>query len=156
MNFEELAAQLAQRQLTISAAESLTAGNFQTQIAATTNAGKVYPGGFITYSNLAKISLLNIDPAIIDCHGVVSAQTAEAMAQQTQTLLTVDIALGFTGAAGPKGLDGEPAGSVWIGLAHLEQLMSVHYNFTGSPSEIMQQTCEAGINLVSDSLKIEN
>ncbi|WP_137597635.1 CinA family protein [Paucilactobacillus kaifaensis] len=149
MDFDQLTTNLAEKRLTISAAESLTAGNFQTNIAATKHASQVYPGGFITYSTISKTKLLTIDPGLIKQYGVVSAQTAEAMAISTQKLLDVDVALGFTGAAGPTGLDGEPVGRVWIGITYANQIWSANFNFTGTPTEIMDQSCQAGIELIA-------
>ncbi|BAP85335.1 competence protein ComA [Paucilactobacillus hokkaidonensis JCM 18461] len=150
MDFETLTSLLSQKQLSISAAESLTTGNFQTQLAATKNASQVYPGGFITYSTDTKVKLLGIDPLIIKQHGVVSSSTAQAMALNTQQKLTVDIALGFTGNAGPAGIENEPVGTVWIGIAFLDHLFANQYHFNGEPGEIIQQTCQAGCNLIAE------
>jgi PncC family amidohydrolase len=59
---------------------------------------------------------MGVDPAIISEHGVVSAQTAAAMALAVRLRLKADIGIGITGVAGPDPQDGVPVGQVYIGL----------------------------------------
>jgi len=108
---------LRKRGLTLSASESLTGGSFQAAITAIPGASNVFPGGFVTYAAEKKEQLLNIDPKLIEQYGVVSEETAIAMAEQTRQIIKTDYAVSFTGAAGPDPLEGQSAGTVWIGLA---------------------------------------
>lgn len=109
--------QLKSHQLTISAAESLTAGLFQARLADFPGASEVFKGGFITYSLAAKAELLKLPQADLLEHGTVSAFTAEAMAQQARSLTQSDLGISLTGVAGPDDLEGHPPGTVFIGLA---------------------------------------
>jgi nicotinamide-nucleotide amidase len=108
---------LKQAGKTISAAESLTAGLFQSTLGDVPGVSEVFKGGFVTYSEKTKEQFLGIDPAILEEHGVVSEACAIAMAERTRELSEADIAVSFTGVAGPEELEGQPAGTVWIGLA---------------------------------------
>lgn len=111
-------AQLVKHNLTITAAESLTAGLFQSTLGTVGGVSAVFPGGFVTYAASAKQELIGVPATIIAQHGVVSEETATWMATKAQQTLHTDIAVSFTGVAGPDSLEGKPAGTVWIGLAY--------------------------------------
>ncbi|GEK28236.1 competence/damage-inducible protein A [Furfurilactobacillus siliginis] len=109
---------LIKHKLTITAAESLTAGLFQSTLGTVGGVSAVFPGGFVTYAASAKQALIGVPADVIKEHGVVSSETATWMAKKAQQSLHTDIAVSFTGAAGPDSLEGNPAGTVWIGLAY--------------------------------------
>lgn len=108
----------------ITAAESLTAGMFQSTIASVPGASNVFSGGFVTYSNQVKAQLLNIPGLIIKQNGVVSEQVAISMAENAKIIMNADIGISFTGVAGPDSLEGNPVGTVWIGIAGLEMMVA--------------------------------
>ncbi len=108
---------LQEKNWTISAAESLTAGLFQSELAAIPGASSVLIGGMVTYSTESKIRQLGVPQEIIEKHGVVSGECAVAMAMRVKEAFNTDIGVGLTGAAGPSSLEGKPAGTVWIAIA---------------------------------------
>ncbi|MET0785805.1 MAG: competence/damage-inducible protein A [Paenisporosarcina sp.] len=108
---------LQEKNWTISAAESLTAGLFQSELAAIPGASAILIGGMVTYSTDSKITHLGVSKEIIEQHGVVSEECAVAMATQIKAVFNTDIGVGLTGAAGPSSLEGKPAGTVWIAIA---------------------------------------
>ncbi|MEY8442108.1 competence/damage-inducible protein A [Lactobacillaceae bacterium 24-114] len=109
--------ELKERQLKITGAESLTGGLFQSTICGVPGASAVFNGGFVTYAAEAKANLLHIDPSLLNKYGVVSSETASAMATHARKIMGADIGISFTGVAGPDTLEGNPPGNVWIGLA---------------------------------------
>lgn len=120
---------LVENQLTISAAESMTAGLFQSEIAAVKGMGAVLVGGMITYTESIKVDQLGVDQQIIDSFGVVSSECAEAMAKCIKEKFNTNIGVGITGAAGPDAHGGQPAGTVWIGIA-LNDMAPVSYKLS--------------------------
>ncbi|QHJ71054.1 competence/damage-inducible protein A [Planococcus halotolerans] len=108
---------LKEQNKTISAAESLTAGLFQSELASVTGASAVLAGGVIAYNEEIKISQLDIDAELLKTYGVVSEQTASAMAENVRKKFGTDYGIGLTGVAGPDAHGGQPAGTVWIGIA---------------------------------------
>lgn len=102
---------------TISAAESLTAGLFQSELASVAGASAVLAGGVITYNEAMKIQQLGLSSELLAEHGVVSEQTALAMAEAVRSKFKTDISVSLTGAAGPDAHGDQPAGTVWIGIA---------------------------------------
>ena len=140
---------LIEQQLTITGAESLTAGEFQSTIGAIPGVSAVFPGGFVTYANRAKHQLLGIPQHIIDTQGVVSEATAKEMAERSRQLLDTDLALSFTGAAGPDQLEGQPAGTVWIGLAQRNQAPQAKlYHFAGTRGDVRMRSVLTGLDWV--------
>ena len=118
---------LKEKGLTLSCAESCTGGYFGKRITDVSGASKVFKGGFITYSNEAKIELLGVNPETIEKYSAVSPQTAEEMAQGARECLKTDIAISITGEAGP---DPDPAtkqsvGTVFIGISTRESTYSI-------------------------------
>ncbi|WP_125581262.1 competence/damage-inducible protein A [Levilactobacillus cerevisiae] len=135
------------RGLTITGAESLTAGKFQSTLGDVPGVSAIFPGGFVTYANSAKHDLLGIPQEIIDRDGVVSAATAQQMAERSRALLDTDFSLSFTGVAGPDALEGHPAGTVWLGLAqrgHEPRARLVH--LTGTRAAIRERSVMTGLD----------
>ncbi|MEW4354742.1 competence/damage-inducible protein A [Streptococcus pneumoniae] len=114
---QETVALLKERNLTITAAESLTAGLLQASLADQAGISQIFKGGFVTYSLEEKSKMLGIPKKDLETHGVVSAFTAEKMAEQARRLTDSDIGVSLTGVAGPDSLEGHPAGTVFIGLS---------------------------------------
>ena len=116
---------------TISAAESLTAGLFQSELASVPGASAVLAGGVITYNEEMKIHQLGLSSELLAEHGVVSEQTALAMAEAVRGKFKTGISVSLTGAAGPDAHGDQPAGTVWIGIATEEGSQSYQLQLSG-------------------------
>lgn len=144
---------LKQKHKTITAAESLTAGLFQSSIADFPGSSAVFNGGFVTYSIEEKAKMLQIPLKDLQEHGVVSHFTAEKMAEQSRLLTDADFGIGLTGVAGPDGLEGHPAGTVFIGIATREKVHSIRVVIGGrSRSDVRRIACLYAFNLVRQAL----
>ncbi len=103
--------------LTISVAESCTAGLIAHQLTQYDGASNYFIGGILAYATQIKTSILNIDPNIIKQFGVVSQETAIAMAQKVCQLFNTDIGLGITGILSESAYeDASPVGTVHIAV----------------------------------------
>ncbi len=122
---------LINQNLKIAAAESMTAGLFQAELATIPGMAQTLVGGIVAYNEDVKINQLGVDPVIIDEHSVVSSQCAEDMARKIQALFKTDIGVGITGAAGPDEHGGQPAGTVWIGIAFQGNTYSYELHLSG-------------------------
>lgn len=110
-----------ERGLTVATAESCTGGMIGERVTAIPGASAVYLGGCITYTNDIKIRLLGVNPATIDAHTEVSAETAAEMAVGVRDRLGADVGLSTTGYAGPGGgTEENPVGTVYIAVATKE------------------------------------
>jgi nicotinamide-nucleotide amidase len=112
---------LIQNGLTIAAAESLTAGLFMAELASEPGIGSSLKGGVVVYNEQVKVSQLGIDHTMLSEFGIVSEECAAALAVNVKREFATDIGVGLTGAAGPSPHDGEPVGTVWIGIAFKEE-----------------------------------
>ncbi|MBO0440328.1 competence/damage-inducible protein A [Candidatus Enterococcus ikei] len=134
---------------TISAAESLTAGLFQSTLGDIAGVSEVFKGGFITYSAETKEQFLGIDHKLLEKEGVVSEACAIAMAEQARKLADADFAVSFTGVAGPDELEGQPAGTVWIGIAEKGQpAFATLQHFNRDRRYIRQSAVMKGLDLI--------
>ncbi|MCO4476272.1 competence-damage inducible protein [Streptococcus infantarius subsp. infantarius] len=144
---------LKKKHKTITAAESLTAGLFQSSIADSSGSSSVFNGGFVTYSIEEKSKMLQIPLEELQEHGVVSHFTAEKMAEQSRKLTDADFGIGLTGVAGPDSLEGHPAGTVFIGIATREKVHSIRVLIGGrSRSDVRHIACLYAFNLVRQAL----
>ncbi|CAJ1203791.1 nicotinamide-nucleotide amidohydrolase family protein [Companilactobacillus nantensis] len=143
---------LKEKELKITAAESLTAGMFQAAVASVPGASNVFDGGFVTYADEVKIQLLGMDPQLIEQFTVVSTPVAQAMAKLSAKKLSADIGVGFTGVAGPDSLEGNPVGTVFIGAyngTNNEEIVK-EFHFTGSRQAIREKSVLCGFALVQE------
>lgn len=118
-----------ERGITISTAESCTAGGIGSLIADGKGASDVLKCGYITYSTESKISLLGVNPDVIKEKGVVSSRVALEMARNCRTLTDTTIAISITGYTEP--LD------VYIGISTNNANITFHVN---------EKTCGSGIH----------
>lgn len=144
---------LKQRGLTVSASESLTGGSFQKAVTDIAGSSQIFPGGFVTYSASAKENLLDIPKEIIIENGVVSEATAKWMAERTRIKMGTDFGVSFTGVAGPDTLEGNPAGTVWIGISQRgRQTAAFEYHFYGDRDAVRIRSVLAGFDLINNEL----
>ena len=81
-------------------------------------AGEFIDDGFVTYTPEQKCAALDLDPLLIETHGAVSAEVADAMARGALACSRADIAVSITGVAGPEPDErGNPVGLVYFACA---------------------------------------
>ena len=145
--------ELKKRQISITAAESLTAGLFQASIADFSGVSAIFKGGFVTYSLEEKAKMLDIPQTELEIHGVVSTYTAEKMAEQAREKTASDIGISLTGVAGPESLEGHPAGTVFIGLSQESGTEVIRVNIGGrSRTDVRKIAVMHAFNLVLKAL----
>ena len=106
------------RGLMVATAESCTGGLVAAALTAVPGSSEVVDCGFVTYSNAAKQAMLGVPRAVLEGHGAVSRETAEAMAQGALAGSAADLAVAVTGIAGPGGGSADkPAGLVHFAAA---------------------------------------
>ncbi|MCY7061812.1 competence/damage-inducible protein A [Streptococcus oralis] len=145
--------ELKKRQKSITAAESLTAGLFQGTLADFSGVSAIFNGGFVTYSLEEKSKMLDISERELKKHGVVSEFTARKMAERARLKTQSDYGVSLTGVAGPDSLEGHPAGTVFIGLAHAKGTEVIKANIAGrSRADVRHIAVMHAFNLVRKAL----
>lgn len=107
---------LMRQDLKIAVAESLTGGLVASTIVDTPGASDWFVGSAVTYTNRSKISLLAVDSELIESHGAVSSQCAQAMAEGARRLFGADVGISCTGEAGPHPIEAE-VGQVFLAVS---------------------------------------
>ncbi len=100
--------------LKLATAESCTGGLVIAALTGIAGSSSVVDRGFVTYSNAAKIKMLDVPAALIERHGAVSEAVARAMATGALKKSGTDLAIAVTGIAGPGGGTAEKP----VGLVH--------------------------------------
>jgi nicotinamide-nucleotide amidase len=108
---------LFERGETLAVAESLTGGLVAAALTDSPGASRVFRGGVVVYASESKVSLLGINQELIEQHGLVSREVAEAMALAIRERFTSTWGIATTGVAGPGPHQGVPAGEVWIAVS---------------------------------------
>lgn len=94
--YEELTKTLIEKNLMITTMESCSAGQIISLITDTEGSSAITKGGFITYSNEAKI-MQGVSAEIIETYGVYSMETAIEMAKICRKAYQANIGIGVTG-----------------------------------------------------------
>jgi len=138
---------LRARKLTLAVAESCSGGLICHRLTNVPGSSDYFLGGLVTYSNQAKIDLLNVPAATLQAHGAVSACTAETMALGAAAQFHADLSIAVTGIAGPTGGSPEkPVGTVYLGLATPKRVKSRHCLFHGTREEIKILTAQTALD----------
>jgi len=129
---EVVGRELFDRGLTISVAESCSGGLIGHRLTNVSGSSVYFRGGIVAYSNQSKIDFLHVNPHTLKAYGAVSDQTVREMARGITDRFKTDFGLAVTGIAGPDGGSREkPVGTVYIGLAAGQEILSGRYWFWG-------------------------
>jgi nicotinamide-nucleotide amidase len=119
--------------LTLGLAESVTGGLVGARITAVPGASEWFRGSIVSYDASVKHRLLGVPEG-----PVVSEQAAMAMATGATRALGADVGLAVTGVAGPAETEGQPVGTVWMGLAINGSAEATLVHLPGSRDQIRQ------------------
>jgi competence/damage-inducible protein CinA-like protein len=143
---EVLGRLLADRKVTIAVAESCTGGHIADRLTNVSGSSAYFERGVVTYSNASKTALLNVPPALIERHGAVSREVAEAMAVGVRLSAGTDLGLSTTGIAGPTGGTPEkPVGLVWVGYADAAGTIAQKFQFGDGRIRFKERAAQAAL-----------
>jgi nicotinamide-nucleotide amidase len=140
-------AQLLERGLTLAVAESLTGGLIASRLVGVAGASHWFRGGVVSYASEVKFDLLKVPVG-----PVVSGDAAEAMAIGVRTLLKADVGLSVTGVAGPEEQDGQPAGTVFVGLSLGESLQHAALRLPGDRPRVRAYSAISSLDVLRRAL----
>ena len=143
-------AALLQKGLTVSCAESLTAGMVSSAICDVPGASGAFLGGVCAYQDAVKEKMLDVPRGVIEKHSAVSASCAKCMALGAQKKFASDFALSTTGYAGPTG---ENVGLVYVGIAHPKGVRVHRLQLSGSRQGIRKMTVQIALHILQKEIK---
>lgn len=145
---------LQKQGLKVATAESCTGGLIAKLLTDISGSSKFFDRGFVTYSNISKIEMLNVPEKSIEKCGAVSKEVAVAMAEGARTMSNVDIGIATTGIAGPTGgTDEKPVGLVYIAISTSDNTIVKMFNLKGNRLQNRQSTSEAALNMLLSVLE---
>ncbi len=149
-SLEAVVGQLLRKEhATVAVAESCTGGLLGERFTSVPGSSDYFLGGFITYTNEMKIEMLGVAPEILEHHGAVSKEAAEAMAIGARRRTKSTYALSVTGVAGPdSGGASAPAGTMFLGLAGADGAEVMHRQFLGDRNRIRSFAAQLSLDLL--------
>ncbi len=127
---EVLSRLLIEKNKTIATAESCTGGLLANWITNVPGASQYFLAGVVSYSNTAKVEMLEVSEKTLEEKGAVSAETALEMARGVQKKTGADLSISITGIAGPTGgNDQKPVGTVFIAVVHSKEEWVKEFHF---------------------------
>jgi nicotinamide-nucleotide amidase len=140
---------------TIAFAESCSGGLASSMVTDVSGSSEYLLGSVVTYTNMAKQSLINVQPETLSRFGAVSRETACEMAVGVRKLLGSDLGVSITGNAGPSASEGKPVGLVYIAVATENVVYCQEHHFTSTRTENKLRIALSAISMAIDKLKEE-
>lgn len=153
----DLVTALRERGWTLGVAESLTGGGVAAEIVTVPGASAVFVGAVVAYATPVKHTLLGVDADLLDVHGPVCAEVAAQMAAGVCAAVAVgghaaDVGISTTGIAGPDSPDGQPVGTVHIGVTTPLGSSTRSCVFDGDRGAVRLQARDAAIALALEAI----
>jgi len=140
---------LAEKNLTLSAAESFTGGLIQDWLTDISGSSAYFLGGIVSYSNESKMQLLGVKDDTLKAFGAVSRQTALEMVQGVSRKFDSDCAIATTGIAGPTGAtDTKPVGLCFIAVKYKDIEIVKQFNFGSIRRTNKKRGAMAGLEIL--------
>ena len=138
-----------ERGLTLATAESCTGGLVAARLTSVPGSSDVFLGAVVAYSDEVKARELDVPAGLLERHGAVSAEAAEAMAAGARARLGADVAVSVTGVAGPGGGTPEkPVGLVYLHAESPAGSLARRLDFPGDREAIRSRSAVAALHLV--------
>jgi nicotinamide-nucleotide amidase len=133
----------------VGTAESCTGGLLAKMLTDIAGSSQYFQRGWITYSNEAKIELLDGPARIIEQHGTVSEPTVIAMAESARKKSGSDFGLSISGIAGPDGgSTAKPVGTVCIALADAQTAVARMFSFPGNREMVRDRSAKMALTML--------
>ena len=138
----------------ITSAESCTGGMISVALTDIAGSSAIFEQGFITYSNAAKIKMLDVSEKTLRAHGAVSEPVACEMAFGALARSGADIAVSVSGIAGPGPSEFKPEGRVCFGLASAQGVYCETLEFGAiGRTAVRNGATDHALKLISELLK---
>jgi len=141
----------------IAMAESCTGGLMSARLTERPGSSEYVAGGVVSYSDEAKTALLGVPPDLIERHGAVSPEVADAMADGALERFGADTAVAITGIAGPGGAtDSKPVGYVcWSVKRSDGGVLARDVRLPGDRAEVRDRSTTVAMHLLRRLLRGE-
>lgn len=129
---------------TVAVAESCTGGMIALKVVEIPGSGEWFAGGVVAYHPYVKFEVLNVPEG-----PVVTAEAAREMAAGVARLMDTDVGISSTGSAGPEPEEGQPVGTVFVGVAQGKETFAVRLTLEGTPDQVRDGATEHAMGQIS-------
>jgi len=138
-----------ERRLTLATAESCTGGLVAARLTSVAGSSDVFRGSLVAYSDDLKERELGVPRELLESHGAVSAEAAQAMARGARDRLGTDVAVSVTGIAGPNGgTEEKPVGLVFLSAVGPDGEEARRIDLPGDRDMVRGRATAAALHLV--------
>lgn len=142
----------------VAVAESCTGGWLSKSLTDIAGSSEWFEGGFVSYSNEAKMSMISVNKSTLESHGAVSKAVVIEMAHGVLKFTNATLSVAISGIAGPGGgTEEKPVGLVWLAYANINNskisVTTEQHVYKGDRSDVRSQ---AVLQALSGLLKIAN
>ena len=148
---QKLVEKLKELNFTIASCESLTGGMFASELVSVSGASQVFKGSYVTYMDECKEILLD-GKKILSEYGAISKQMAYKMASVVKEKLNTNIAISFTGNAGPTASEGKEVGLVYSCIIINEMVLNYKDVYNGNRQEIRNHCIKDATKRILENL----
>ena len=154
MIFQDLYDYCIKNKISLSCAESCTAGLISSKITSVSGSSEIFKGGIIAYQNSIKINQLNVSQKIINEKTEVSNEVVEQMAYTVRRNFNSDFSLAISGYAGPTGgTEKNPIGTIFIAISSKSSTHSKRFQLIGNRDSIVNQSVIKAVAYLLSELK---
>lgn len=145
---------LGLREASLAVAESCTGGMIAQRITSVPGSSRSFLGGAIVYSNALKSAFAGVSQEMLNEHGAVSSEVAQALATGIRLRTGATLGLGVTGIAGPTGgTEAKPVGRVYIALSDAQHTEVLERTFRGDRNRIREYATQQSLDLIRRRLR---
>ena len=139
---------------TIATAESCTGGLLAARLTELAGASEYVRGAIVAYADDVKVALAGVPAKLVERHGAVSPEVAEALARGARERLGADVGVGVTGIAGPGGgTPQKPVGTVCLSVAAGEGALTRALTLPGGRADVRERTTTVALHMVRRLLR---
>ena len=130
--------------VSVATAESCTGGMISQSIVRQPGVSSIFNGGITTYSNEMKVKELDVKPEILEQHGAVSEECAQAMAEGVRLKFGTDLGISSTGIAGPTGAtDTKKVGTIFLAVSNGKDTLVKKFHLFGNRAQFIERSVNA-------------
>jgi nicotinamide-nucleotide amidase len=152
---EAVGAEMDRLGMTLAVMESATGGTLGSLITNAAGSSRYFLGGIVAYSKEVK-ARYGVDSRVMERYGLISEETARAMAEAVRGELGADIGIGVTGIAGSDDVEGKPAGTCYIAVSAGDRTESREIRRPGRRDVVKHFFAQSALDLARRVLQEQN
>lgn len=144
---------LKNKNLTLAAVESSTAGYLSYLLTKTPGSSETFKGSFVVYALDTKNKLFKIPSPLLKKTQGVSPEIAAYLADNVRKKLNSNIGISIVGFAGPGAKKGEKVGTTFLAISDEKEVFVTGAIITGSRDKVRKEAAKLTVEILYKHLK---